>query len=1026
MSKPTPQDPDVTAVIKACDALLARGELEAALIHVEGGLQVWSEHPALRRRLATTLRRLGRHAEARSLLEGLLQDHGFSLSVGMQLAGTLRVLGHLEKAAALFQQCLDAQPDHEGAQAGLIEVALARGEIDTAVERSTAAVAAYPASRVLRHRHATALRRSGREGDAQSLLEVLHAEQPDHLAVAFELAAVSRYLGDLSRAEDLYTGILNAAPENEAALAGLIEVALARGEIGLALARSTDAVAAQPGSRRLRQRHATALQRSGQHEAANAVLETLHAEQPDNLAVTLELAAVCRHLGDVARAEALYRSILATAPDNEGGQGGLISIDLAKGEIDAALGRSTAATAARPESRLLRHRHATCLRSAGRHRDARAILEVLHTETPEHVGIATDLAVTCRQLGDLQTAEDLYRHVLAIMPASPAALQGLIAIAEATGSSQAMIGMLEAGLGNQAIDTAVAPPSPDPARTLRVAELLVKAGETQRAAESLGTLTPLADAIPENDLALFIRLADRLSLHDVLAHLLLRVRALKTVRLHLALTVLRLVRATEEPELIHAIERDMVARIHPVDRLHFMVEAALLQRGPSGALATLLATPQPRRSARDAQLLGRFLLAAGRTRLALRYLGFCYRRWPNAPGIRSQLASAFMFNGQHTAALAWLETRKDGMEQAEMDSLLLNVLLETQANDAALAVMERQLQTGQRQAGSDPQLRLLIALGRLQEAEAVEAIARRSPTLSRSRAAHFGTSHAGALLTELRMYHRAQAAAQTPEDRLDLIETNYHAACETLRRHAEATAAEAPGPSVPRRIVQYWNDPDPPSEIRAVMRSWQSLPGWEHLLFDHAGARRWLTETLGLDHARAFAMARHVAEEADFLRLCLLFHGGGIYADADDLLVGHPDGIVAEGPGLVVFFENYGALCNNVICAPPGHPALGRAVHLTREALLRRDNDSVWLKTGPGLLTRAVAAHLEAGGKDVSLRPQGALRVHVRPHVQMPYKQGAGYWNKTRAGDGMALGKLLGLSAQIGAAPTPSLDLGAS
>ena len=38
--------------------------------------------------------------------------------------------------------------------------------------------------------------------------------------------------------------------------------------------------------------------------------------------------------------------------------------------------------------------------------------------------------------------------------------------------------MLEAGLGNQAIDTAVAPPSPDPARTLRVAELLVKAGET--------------------------------------------------------------------------------------------------------------------------------------------------------------------------------------------------------------------------------------------------------------------------------------------------------------------------------------------------------------------------------------------------------------------------------------------------------------------------------------------------------------------------------------------------------------------
>ena len=33
------------------------------------------------------------------------------------------------------------------------------------------------------------------------------------------------------------------------------------------------------------------------------------------------------------------------------------------------------------------------------------------------------------------------------------------------------------------------------------------------------------------------------------------------------------------------------------------------------------------------------------------------------------------------------------------------------------------------------------------------------------------------------------------------------------------------------------------------------------------------------------------------------------------------------------------------------------------------------------------------GGADVSLRPQSRMRAHVLPHVQMPYKQGSGYWN---------------------------------
>lgn len=65
---------------------------------------------------------------------------------------------------------------------------------------------------------------------------------------------------------------------------------------------------------------------------------------------------------------------------------------------------------------------------------------------------------------------------------------------------------------------------------------------------------------------------------------------------------------------------------------------------------------------------------------------------------------------------------------------------------------------------------------------------------------------------------------------------------------------------------------------------------------------------------RAFKLASHVAEESDFLRLCLLLADGGIYADADDLLTGTPEALLQDGAGLVVFPEpTLGSIENNLL-----------------------------------------------------------------------------------------------------------------
>ncbi|NKX45333.1 tetratricopeptide repeat protein [Roseicyclus persicicus] len=773
---------------------------------------------------------------------------------------------------------------------------------------------------------------------------------------------------------------------------------LEQGDVDGARLLAQQALRTWPSNASLQKLLGSCMLRLGLHSEAVPIFEALLQEGGFNPSIAMQLANALRRLGQMEKAAATYREVLDMQPNNERAHIGLIEIAFFGGEIPTAFSSCTKALVAVPENQRIRHLHARCLRSLGKPNEAKVILERLLSEQPQNISFAIELATTCQELGDLATADQLFRRVLAAEPDSPHALRGIVAIAEATYGANAAIKILETAVGQTASNTDSGSATPcmptAPRWSLHLANLCIKVGDQTRAAQILLSLEKSEQVIPENELVLFIQLSERLGQIDVLSGLVMRVLEMSSIRLNLALAVLQLALSTEDPNLVAKAQEEMTRRIHPEDRLQFRAEERMLTVGPLDALAAILEEPRARRSAREAQLLSRFLLAAGRTRLALRYLRFCSRRWPGSARIRSELISSFVANGQNAEALAWLDRERTSLAESEYKKLRLRILIQTDAYDEALSLLDQQLQSGQNAKSLDQRLRLLIALGRLEDAEKAETAARQDPGQRRSRAAHFGSTLAGTLLTELRMYRHALTSVRTLDERLALIETNYHAAFEEIRSHISSTApAKLRESSIPRRIVQYWNDSSPPPDISAAMRSWQGVAGWKYLRLDRRDARYWLAATLGSDHARAFSLARHVAEEADFLRYCLLFHGGGIYADADDLLVGHPDTIVSEGSGMVVFTEIFGAICNNLICAPPGHPALGRAVALVKDALLRRDNDSVWLKTGPGALTRAIAGHLASDGDGVTIRPQESMLAQVRPHLKLPYKRGSRYWN---------------------------------
>lgn len=204
------------------------------------------------------------------------------------------------------------------------------------------------------------------------------------------------------------------------------------------------------------------------------------------------------------------------------------------------------------------------------------------------------------------------------------------------------------------------------------------------------------------------------------------------------------------------------------------------------------------------------------------------------------------------------------------------------------------------------------------------------------------------------------------------------------RTSSESEDADCAGP-IPRTLVRFWHDPcDVPSDVRKCLESWDALrnEGFSFRMFDDVSATAYIKEWYGLRELAAFARCRHPAMRSDYLRMCFVLAEGGLYVDADDVLLGdgwndvfrdgtlkvHPlcYDVVAGGmvPGTElrrtdlptdgrIFYVN-----NNPIAAPAGHPILRRALARATDTLLGDEPaPEIQSTTGPGNLTAVLAAH---------------------------------------------------------------------
>ena len=241
----------------------------------------------------------------------------------------------------------------------------------------------------------------------------------------------------------------------------------------------------------------------------------------------------------------------------------------------------------------------------------------------------------------------------------------------------------------------------------------------------------------------------------------------------------------------------------------------------------------------------------------------------------------------------------------------------------------------------------------------------------------------GQLLNELRLdgellSRLAAVCAQEPQGRIDALLEIVRSGVRltppaaylmlALRQSgafvtAASTTETSSAPLIPRKIVQYWDQECPPEDIAELLHTWvEAHPDYQYRRFDDTAARDYLMSHYPETALKAYRRATHPAQASDLFRLAYLFREGGFYIDADDRCVGHLSAITAPDVVLVTYQEQYATLGNNFLGCIPGEPVIGRALTLAVESLARGDPDTIWLATGPGLLTRAFAEVLAEQG----------------------------------------------------------------
>ncbi len=977
--------------------------------------------PAALLGLAECARRRNDMPAALAIHQAAVQADPGNIWTWLETATDLRELARLEEAEATYRQALILAPDQIEAHLGLGQCARLRHDTPAALAAHQAAIAAAPGRIWGRLEAATDLWSLGRTAEAEALYAAVLATEPGQVQALVGLGRCARARGDaaaalashqeaaarepdnvwchLEQAADLaaldrtaeaqaeYTAALALAPMLAAGHLGLGRCARARGDLAAALTHHRDAGQADPANIWGRLEAAADLRELGRLDEAEAEYQTVLAEHPGQVAALLGLGQCSRRRGDCVAALAWHRRADAAAPGAIWGalESAADLRDLGQiGEARAILARLL--SQAPGQARVLVNA-GQCERVAGDRTAAILYLERAVATDPADPGPRLELATDHRDMGNIEAARALARAVLAEQPGHLRALLSLGHTESFAGDHAAALAAFKAAhLGHLA--------EPEPLLHMALCERT--RGHQDRcdalfarlAIEHPGYVPLLIHQAEQarmaNDMpAAFVHYRSGLDLAP----------ANISLRLGLVETLALMGRMDDALGALDAFEVEQGA-------------APQVQQARIGLLRRAGHSHAALQVAREATAAAPYAFATWVARLD------CEILVGDDDAIDACLAAAPAVTLRDRATMAYKEGQvrelRQDFEQARAcyeTSASLNPFDAAVQHDLArlgfLALDLQRARTHLRRFCS-----LLTPITRLR---------RRSLNLSQT--------HLGQILDEYELdaavgQEVRQARALPPSERLSALlrivranSASTAAAVDLMRLVAGQRMSqqhESPGKptaDIPKRIVQFWDKDEVPPELITIMQSWTvTNPDWQYLRFSERTAGEILASSYHPQVAAIFSGIREPAQKADLFRLGYLAAHGGLYVDADDRCLAPLDELLPPAARLVLYQEDFGTVGNNIIAVEARHPVTRLAFQWALMAVARGDSDLLWLSTGPGLLTRALAhvlAHSELDDPmwlTLSVLDRRTLFKSVAVHCLAGYKATELHWSNASFG----------------------------
>ena len=167
--------------------------------------------------------------------------------------------------------------------------------------------------------------------------------------------------------------------------------------------------------------------------------------------------------------------------------------------------------------------------------------------------------------------------------------------------------------------------------------------------------------------------------------------------------------------------------------------------------------------------------------------------------------------------------------------------------------------------------------------------------------------------------------------------------------------------SIPKIIHQIWIGSPVPAKFTEWMESWMHWYGWEYKLWTDDNI-----SSLQLYNQELYDRAQSYGEKTDILRLEILLHFGGIYADVDfkcvkpsifEELCRDFDFYIGFEPIVHGTMSGIPKICNALIAATPYHPLIKDLVINMKPNWILHERETGIQKAGPDYFSRTILAY---------------------------------------------------------------------